>query len=222
VWDLPTRVFHWLLVTSLTASWITAEIGYDWTETHFLLGYCNLTLVLFRVLWGLVGPHHARFTTFMESPRTAWASVPALFSRKPGAHIGHNPIGAWSVAIFLTLISIQAGTGLFISDDIIYAGPYNSVVNSNLAGILANIHHLNFALLQAFVVLHVAAIAWYAFGKRTKLLGPMLTGKKTGVDPSHGIDSSQTAKALLVLAIAALIVGILVQLAPAPSLDDYY
>jgi len=222
VWDLPTRVFHWLLVASLTASWITAEIGYDWTETHFLLGYCNLTLVLFRVVWGIVGPQHARFTSFMRGPSSALSAVPALFSRKPGTHVGHNPIGAWSVAIFLVLVAIQAGTGLFISDDILYAGPYNGVISSSLAGTLANIHHLNFKVLTTFVALHVIAITWYALGKRTNLLRPMLTGRKANVDPGQGINSSRTGTALVVLAVAALAVAALVLLAPAPSMDDYY
>lgn len=224
VWDLPLRLFHWLLALSVTASWITAEAGYDWTEIHFLLGYCALTLISFRIIWGFVGTTHARFATFIRSPKNVFAALTTLFSRQPGDSVGHNPIGGWSTILFITLVAVQAGTGLFISDDIFYAGPYNGTISNSLAGNLAAVHHTNIVLLQIAVVIHLLAICWYTLGKRTKLIAPMFSGKKdlSEAQRSSAIDSSKLVKALLVLTIVVVLVTLLVQLAPAPSLEDYY
>jgi cytochrome b len=224
IWDLPTRLFHWLLALSLCASWITAEAGFDWTETHFLLGYCSLTLILFRLVWGVVGTTHARFKEFVRGPRTVLRSIPALFSRKPSTSAGHNPIGGWSTILFITLILTQVCTGLFISDDIFYAGPYNGTISSSLAGTLASVHHTNFMVLQAAVVLHIAAIAWYAVGKKSNLVKPMISGRKilSAADGSVSIGSSRLAKAIVIFVTAVLLVTLLVQLAPPPVVEDYF
>lgn len=221
VWDFPTRAFHWLLALSLCGSWATAEAGFEWIDTHNLLGYFALGLVLFRLLWGIFGPRHARFSSFIKGPRAVLATVPKLFSRRPGTDVGHNPIGGWSAILFLVLVSVQAGTGLFISDDVLHFGPYNHVISSSLAGQLAQVHHLNFTALQTFVVVHLLAIAWYQFGKGTGLVGPMVTGKKHLQDASLGITSSQLLKGLIIGALAAAAVTALIQLAPEPKLDDF-
>ncbi len=221
VWDLPSRLFHWTLLCCLAGSWITAEAGFEWTEWHFRLGYASLTLIAFRVIWGLVGTRHARFADFLRGPGPTLANAKRLFTRTPSNYAGHTPIGGWSVMLMLTLVAVQAGTGLFLTDDIFYAGPYNGVVSSATAGTLAQIHHLNFNLLQAVVVLHVAAVAWYRWGKGTHLVAPMLHGRKLDVDPAEAIDSSKLTRAFLVLVLAAGAVTALVQLAPPPSTDFY-
>lgn len=224
VWDLPTRLFHWLLALCLTFSLITAKAGFDWTEIHFLLGYCSLTLIVFRLVWGVTGTTHARFREFAKGPATVLRALPKLFSRTPADSVGHNPIGGWSTILFIALVTLQAGTGLFISDDIFYAGPYNGAVSSALAGTLAGIHHTNALILQIIVIVHLLAILWYALGKRTNLVGPMITGKKSlsDAESADAITSSQLPKALLIIALAALLVTLLVQLAPPPPVDDYF
>jgi cytochrome b len=221
VWDFPTRAFHWLLALSLVGSWITAEAGFEWTEIHFLLGYFSLGLVLFRLIWGFVGTTYARFSQFVKSPVRVFSYLPMLFSRRPPTDLGHNPIGGWSVLLMLTLVGIQAGTGLFISDDIFYAGPYNAVVSSDLAGRLASIHHTNFLILQITVALHLGAVCWYTMVKKTNLIGPMITGKKVVSGAAESITSSRVGVALIILVVVAAAVTALVQLAPPPSMDDY-
>ena len=221
VWDFPTRAFHWLLACALVGSWITAEAGFEWTETHFLLGYVSLGLILFRLIWGCVGTTYARFSHFVKPPQALLAYLPKLFSRTPPRDIGHNPIGGWSVVLMLILVAIQVGTGLFLSDDIFYAGPYNAIVSSDLAGRLASIHHTNFLILQIIVAVHIIAVIWYTVGKKTNLIGPMITGKKAGIDAEQAIPKSRLAVALLVGLVVAVIVVALVQLAPPPSIDDY-
>ena len=221
IWDLPSRLFHWALVCCLAGSWITAEAGFEWTEWPFMLGYTSLGLIAFRIIWGLVGTRHARFGSFIKSPGATIASVRELFTRKPSTDAGHTPIGGWSVVLMLTLVAVQTGTGLFISDDIFYAGPYNPAVTSATAGTLAEIHHLNFNLLQTVVVLHLVAIAWYRWGKGTNLVTPMFSGRKHSVDPGEAIASSLFWRALLLLVVVAGAVTALVQLAPPPPADIY-
>lgn len=202
----------------LIGSWITAEAGFDWTETHFLLGYTSLGLVLFRVVWGFVGTTHARFGNFLRGPKAVLSALGKLFSTKPADSVGHNPLGGWSTVLLIALVGVQAGTGLFISDDIFYAGPYNGVISSDLAGNLAGIHHLNFTLLQVFVGIHIASVLWYQFGKRSKLINAMWHGRKTlpQQQAAQAISSSRLVRALLLITIVAVAVTLLVQLAPPP------
>ncbi len=223
VWDLPTRIFHWGLALSLCGSWATAEAGFDWTETHFLFGYTAITFLLFRFVWGLIGPRHARFSSYRLSPKQVFSALRNVFTRNPGTSVGHSSIGALSAILMMLLVAVQTGTGMFISDDIFYAGPYNPIVSGDTAGMLANIHHTNFTILQVVVVIHILAIAWYAWGKRQNLVMPMLTGTKslTPDQSDKAIESSKIMTALIILVIAAGIVTLLVQLAPPPSFDDY-
>lgn len=224
IWDLPTRGFHWALVICLAGSWLTAELGFDWTETHFILGYTSLGLIVFRIIWGFIGPPHARFSAFLRGPASVFASARQLTNRNPSSYIGHNPIGGWSTVVFLMVVAVQATTGLFISDDIFYAGPYNAVVSSSTAGDLAGIHHLNFNLLQGLVIVHLVAIIWYQWGKRTNLITPMVTGyKKLASDEAkHAISHLYVWRGLLLGLIIAAAVTALVQLAPPPTPVDFF
>jgi cytochrome b len=101
VWDLPVRLFHWLLVIAIGGAWLTAELGPTMMDIHMLFGYSILVLVLFRILWGLVGSYHARFTNFLAGlPRIA-AYARTLFSKQPPAvdYLGHNPLGGWMTMV---------------------------------------------------------------------------------------------------------------------------
>lgn len=236
VWDLPLRVFHWVLALSLVASWYTAEMSskgeflefrgqqYGYAEVHFWLGYWALGLVLFRVLWGLVGPRHARFSSFFPTPRRFFAYAGKFFRRDSPPAVGHNPMGAAVVLLMLLMVGAQAVTGLFLADntDIFYA-PYHGAVGEDMAGKLMSFHHLNFEVLQWVVVLHVAAILFYYFYKRQNLVGPMFTGRKPGdiVPEAEVITASQVLKALVVALVAAGIVWLVLSQAPPPPATDY-
>src|SRR5690606_3194614 len=141
VWDLPLRLFHWLLVLSIAASWYTAEksnqgefleIGeqfYGYAQIHFWIGYWTIGLLVFRVIWGFVGPRHARFSSFIKGPAKTLEYLRSV--RGPGyvPAPGHNPLGAWSVVVLLAMVSAQAFTGLFLIDNTeIYLAPYNPAV----------------------------------------------------------------------------------------------
>ncbi len=184
-------------------------------------GYASLALIVFRIFWGLAGTRYSRFSSFRLGPKVLLQKIPELYSKKQSNSAGHSETGAWATVLLLTLVTIQAGTGLFISDDIFYAGPYNPVVSGSTAGMLAYVHHINFNILQAAVALHLAAIAWYAWRKKENLLSPMLHGNKT-VKPNLAIPSSHTGRAILAAIIAVALISLLVLLAPEPSMYDFF
>jgi cytochrome b len=225
VWDLPVRLFHWLLVLSMIASYLTAEFGFetikvteattfDLMQIHMYLGYWTMGLVVFRILWGFVGPKHARFSSFLKGPTGIWRYARALGAGTMIETAGHNPLGGLSVILLLALVGFQAFTGLFTTDDIIWTGPYNGAVSSDWATTLTHWHHMNFNFILAAVVLHLLAITFYFVVKKQNLVGAMLHGKKH-VAENDAITKSELVRAIIVIVIAAALVYWLIAAAPA-------
>jgi len=178
VWDLPVRLFHWVLVVLFIAAWTTAEQGPAWMDRHMLIGYAIMTLVLFRLLWGIYGSDQARFRTFFSGPRQVLAYVQNMLHGTAEQSIGHNPLGGWSVVVMLLLIGIQTGTGLFANDDIYNEGPLTGWVSNATSGLLTRIHKLNFNLLLAIVAIHIVAVLLHLLVKKENLIKPMFNGFK--------------------------------------------
>jgi cytochrome b len=216
VWDLPLRLFHWLLVLSLGALWATGEGGFDWMQWHMYLGYWTLGLIVFRVIWGFVGPRHARFSNFLAGPSTIWRYARSLGAGTMIQTAGHNPLGGISVIVMLVLVGFQIFTGFFATDDILWTGPYNGAVSSETAERLTSLHHLNFNIILAAVVLHVLAIAFYFLVKKQNLIAAMFHGRKPAshVPPHEAITRSELVKAVVVIAISAGLVYWLLAVAP--------
>lgn len=177
IWDLPVRLFHWLLVPLLAFSWWSAEQGrLDW---HRLSGYALLALVLFRMAWGLWGSDTARFVRFLRGPAGIGAYLKQLGGKAYAASVGHNPLGGWSVFAMLALLVVESALGLFAVDfDGIESGPLAIFVSFDAGRLAAEMHELLFNVLLGLIGLHLAAIAFYALVKRDNLVGPMLTGNK--------------------------------------------
>ncbi len=130
----------------------------DW---HVWIGYTILTLLLFRIVWGLIGSDTARFVRFLRSPLAALAPSGATSRRRePDREIGHNAAGGWMVLVMLALIGVQAGTGLFANDDGNTEGPLMHLVGKDQSDWLSHIHSLNFKLIEIAIVLHVARDRW--------------------------------------------------------------
>lgn len=218
VWDLPLRIFHWLLVLSLGGLWATGEAGFEWLEYHMYLGYFTLGLIVFRVIWGFVGPRHARFSNFLAGPSAIWRYARGLGAGTMIQTAGHNPLGGISVIVMLVLVSVQIGTGLFTSDDILYTGPYNGAVSTDLAEELSTLHAQNFNIILIAVALHIIAIAFYFLVKKQNLVGAMFHGKKPASHvPEHeAITKSEIVKAVIVIVISAALVYWFINAAPAP------
>ena len=132
IWDWPVRAFHWLLLFCFLGSWITAESGIEWATTHQWFGYTTLGLILFRACWGLIGPRFSRFFNLSAGPGQSGRALQEL-KQDHATHLGHSAIGGWATLALITLVTVQATSGLFISDDIFNSGPYNSIVTQEQA-----------------------------------------------------------------------------------------
>jgi cytochrome b len=173
IWDLPTRVFHWALVAAVLVAVVTGQVGGDWMPVHGIAGLTILGLVVFRLVWGVIGSTHSRFVSFAPTPRKV---VAYLRGRWRG--VGHNPLGAISVLLLLGLLAAQAGSGLFSNDDIAFTGPWAASIGEALSSRLTGLHHQLADVLLILIGLHVAAIAAYLLLKKDNLVKPMVTGYK--------------------------------------------
>ncbi len=178
VWDLPTRLFHWLLAVAVVGCIVTAEIGGNAMVWHFRLGYVVLALLAFRLLWGLCGGRWSRFASFVPTPARLLRYLRGRPA--PGEHldVGHSPPGALAVWALLALLLAQLGTGLVADDEIAFRGPLNAWVAVD-TGLAATSYHSGWGrtLLIALLVLHVLAVVAYRLRGRD-LIGPMLHGDK--------------------------------------------
>ncbi len=221
IWDLPTRLFHWLLVLSLSAQYITAELLDNAMQWHFYVGYFTLGLIVFRILWGFVGTRYAKFRQFIRGPGAVFRYIKSLPAKQTTPHAGHNPLGGWAVVVMLLLITIQATSGLFLTDDVFLDGPYRHMVDESVQSIANTLHHTGFDFLLGIIVAHVLAILFYRYYKHQRLTMPMIHGKKTTGD--KGIPSSRLWLALVIAFIsAALVYYIIVIAPPEPAAEALY
>ena len=171
VWDRPVRIVHWLLVLLIPCSWWTAAD--ETMEWHQRSGLALLGLLVFRIVWGVIGSSTARFSSFVRGPGT----ILSYLRGRMDSPIGHNPLGALSVLALLGALALQIGLGLFAADDDwLWPGPLTGFIGEDLAGEIAEWHEWTFNVLLAAIVLHVLAIAFYLLVKRRNLVGPMVTG----------------------------------------------
>jgi cytochrome b len=173
VWDLPLRLFHWLLAASVTFAVVTAEIGGEWMSWHGRAGIFIAGLLGFRLAWGVVGSTTARFADFAPSPRSL-----RDYLRGRWRGLGHNPLGACSVLLLLGLLTAQVVTGLLGNDDIDFEGPWSAFIDKDLSDRITGWHHHLSNWLLAFLGLHIAAILYYLLVRKMNLILPMLSGRK--------------------------------------------
>lgn len=182
VWDLPTRLFHWVLVGLIGFSFYAVKSGH--VEWHIYSGFAILSLLIFRLLWGVVGSSTARFANFVRGPSSILAYLRGTSGWK-GA--GHTPLGALSLLGLLGALLMQVGLGLFAVDgDGLNEGPLAHFISVDKADLMRNIHGAWFFVVAALIVLHVGAIAYYRLFQKQKLTKAMITGRKAlepGVAP---------------------------------------
>ncbi len=205
VWDLPTRLFHWMLVVLVAVSFVTGKTGGTAMQYHEWSGVAILALILFRVLWGLFGGIPSRFSSFIRGPRKVFGYARSLLGNGHQPYLGHNPMGAWSIIAMLAVLLIQVGTGLFANDDILTEGPLYHLVSKDASDWLTRIHHINRSILIGLIALHLAAIVFYWLVKRENLMLPMITGRKSWHEAVDLVPGSPV-KALLLAAVTAAVV----------------
>jgi cytochrome b len=200
VWDLPTRLVHWLLVAGVALSWWTGETGR--LEWHRWIGYMLTGLVTFRLYWGFFGGSTARFVRFVHGPRTVLAYLRGTWQAVPG----HNPLGAWSVVALLALLTTQIVLGLFAVDvDGIESGPLSLYVSFDGGRSAAHWHELLFNLLLGLIALHIAAILYYGFVKKQNLAAAMLHGERESSSAYPAVQHASALRLVVGIAFAALL-----------------
>lgn len=215
VWDLPTRVFHWLLFLGVLVALVTGEEGEEGVlSIHQLFGFLVMVLLVFRLGWGLVGTRHVRFASFIRGPKTVVPYLRALLRLSPPASLGHNPLGAWMIVLLLIDLMVVVGTGLFAGEgeeygeasEAIEGGPLAHLVSPGTADLLSGVHEVFANLLIALIVIHVLGVLvdWLLTGDN--LVRAMITGEKRlkpGFDAAQAIRSSRLYVAIP-LALAAI------------------
>lgn len=210
VWDLPTRCFHWALVVCLIGLLTSAQIGGAAMAWHFRLGYTLLSLLLFRLIWGVLGGRWSRFASFIYTPATLLAYLQGR--GRPEHAIGHNPLSAVSIFASLGFLVLQVASGLLSDDEIAVAGPFSKFASNALVSTATSYHTtVGKLMVIGWVVLHISAIFFYHFKKRENLILPMILGDKktdSAVTSSRDDVGSRTLALVIFLGCAALVTGV--------------
>ena len=164
VWDVPTRLFHWLLALSFAGAFLTAE-SERYRDVHVMLGYAVIGLVAFRLVWGLIGPRYARFRSFAYGPRSVLTYVNSLLTRSPQHYLGHNPAGSWAIYALLAFSLLAGASGYAAYSDI--GGHWMEELHEGLANTLLGV-----------VLVHVGGVLVSSLLHRENLVRSMLTGYK--------------------------------------------
>lgn len=187
VWDIPTRIFHWVLVLAMALCVYTSYnfsefynfgfIGsYSAMALHQYSGTLILGLLIFRVIWGIFGSTTSRFTDFVRGP----SHVIEYATKSRTGTEGHNPLGALMVIALIAMLLVQVVTGLFLEDNtyMFSNAPLACMADSDLRSNMMSIHSNGRAILLWFIGLHVAAVFFYLFAKRQNLIRTMVTGTR--------------------------------------------
>ena len=179
IWDPALRAFHWALALLVVSNWLLGKIGPSDMTLHFWMGYGVIALLVFRLVWGFVGPAPARFTRFVRGPRAVLGYAREMVRPRPSHWPGHSPVGALAVLAMLAVLVLQVTTGLFADpDDYINVGPLAGQVSSATSRMALQWHHRGADLILILVLLHWAVIAFYRFWKQEDLVRPMINGWK--------------------------------------------
>ncbi len=174
VWDLPLRLFHWLLTFCVFGSIISAKTGNFFIHERFGLGI--LSLILFRVLWGIIGSDTSKFVNFIRGPKEVIKSIRSIILRKDQRHFGHSAIAGWATLALLFITLFLSLTGSVSSNGILFDGPYYHFF-PNLSSYSTKLHHLAEPVLYFLLSFHVMAMLIYYFWLKTNLVKPMFSGK---------------------------------------------
>lgn len=192
VWDWTLRLVHWSFPVLIFLLWFSQKEGH--LDRHILFAQILTGVILYRIIWGFIGTPYAKFSHFIYCPKKILAYAKAFFSGKKPFYLGHNPLGALMVFGLLAAMALQLVSGLFVSDDFLYDGPYYNLVSRSFSGQMAFIHQNFFNILLAFIALHILAVLVYRL-MGENLVKPMLTGSKEVANNSPAAEDQQEALA---------------------------
>ncbi|WP_198371346.1 cytochrome b/b6 domain-containing protein [Roseomonas rosulenta] len=209
VWDGWVRLFHWGTAGCVLVSYFSAKSG-AW-NLHYGSGYLLLTLVGFRILWGLLGSENARFWAFLRGPVAALRQLASFRRPGPDTETTHNPAGAWMVVLLLALLAAQGVSGLMANHDVGFTysqhGPLANWVSEATSERMTNLHATLVNLLLLAVLVHVLAVVSYRLFKGQDLVVPMVTGVKE-IPASHAKPPRLAHPALGVVLLAVAAFGV--------------
>lgn len=210
LWDIPTRLFHWAIVLCVALSWWSAqEQRYSLHENS---GYAVIVLVVFRIIWGFAGSRHSRFKDFLVGPR----KLDHYLRTGQYDSAGHNPLGGLSVVVLMLLLLLQAVSGLFNSDDILFSGPLHFMASTAVRDTMGQAHDLLFNLLLGFIALHIVAVLYHQLRRKEPLLQAMVKGSAQGREGKARPVAWWPAVLIVALLAAALLWGLDQAPQPAP------
>lgn len=202
VWDLPTRLFHWLFAGAFAVAWLSGEED-GWLNIHVFAGYLMLGLLGFRLLWGFAGGRYARFASFLFSPREGVAYLLQVLKGSAKRFIGHNPAGSWAVYLLLSLALLAGLSGLATLGGQEGQGPLAGWVPYGMGRTFKEVHEFCANTLMLVVVLHLGGVALESWRHRENLPRAMVTGCKDG-EPGEAARSGHPLGAVLLLAAVAV------------------
>jgi cytochrome b len=205
VWDIPIRLFHWTFAGLFIFLILSGKYLDNMMQWHMRAGYGIIALAIFRILWGCFGTYYARFAQFIRSPFQAISYLKDTLTGKAEHYLGHNPAGAWMVVALILGLSLQATTGLFISDEILWDGPFYGVLSDDLTSLAGTIHINAEWYLIALVAIHIAAVLFHLFRYKEPLISAMIHGKKP--NPTAAPVKENTKPSLIALSISLVISG---------------
>lgn len=180
VWDLPVRLFHWILVAGFASAYLTAQFHYG--DIHTLIGYGLCVLLVARIYWGFFGNRYARFSSFIFSPGETVAYMRSMFGKHPVKHyFGHNPAGALMVFALLAVLTAIFSTGLITLSLIDFEGPLLGLANhasDDTAYAIREVHEFLSNATLALVALHFMGVVGGSMQHGENLVWAMITGKK--------------------------------------------
>jgi cytochrome b len=188
VWDLPTRVFHWSLVALVVTAWLSPEDRGVLYVIHSVAGYLVFLLILFRLVWGVVGNERARFGDFVRGWPAVRAYMGGLLRFKPAHSLGHNPLGGWMVVLLLAMLLAITVTGM-IGAARQPGALLNGIVDPTLSRSVRHIHELLAKILYFLVGLHILGVLVDWLLTRDNLVRAMITGRKTVADDAVAADA---------------------------------
>jgi len=180
IWDLPTRLFHWLFALSCAAAWLSGDQP-RYTDLHLFTGYLALGLVAFRLLWGMVGGRYARFAQFVRGPAAVLEHLRRLFEQGRLHAPGHNPAGGWAILVMLGLVLLLGVSGLVVLGGEEGAGPLGGLFSIGQGVATHSLHELLAWTLLAVIALHLSGVALESLLQRQNLPRSMLTGMKSAL-----------------------------------------
>jgi len=197
VWDVAVRVVHWALVLCLAILFVSINVG--WMAVHFYAGYTLTALILFRLLWALVGTTYARFSGFHFSLTGLARQCRAMVRGQPIPSVGHNPAGSVMVVVLWTVLLLQGISGLFFSDDVFWYGPFSFSAPDWVLAFAETLHPALPSLTLVLVGAHVLAVVYHQVWLKEPLVNAMIHGRKPVVDPTQS--RSRTSVPWLVISV---------------------